>query len=77
MARSAHGTTARPRPIRWMILWFLVFGIVGVGVTAMLRSEMRGYSLVFATLVWGAIGVVFATALRAGEPRSRGRRVRR
>ena len=77
MARSAHGTTARPRPIRWMVLWFLVFGILGVGVTAMLRSDMRGYSLVFASLVWGAIGVVFATALRAGEPRPRGRRVRR
>jgi hypothetical protein len=60
-----------------MVLWFLVFGIVGVGVTAMLRSEMHGYSLVFASLVWGAIGVVLATALRVGEPRPRGRRVRR
>ena len=46
-----------------------------LGVTAMLRSDMRGYSLVFAALVWGAIGVVFATALRAGELRPRGRRV--
>lgn len=77
MARSAAGGSARPRPIRWMVLWFVVFGSLGVVVTAMLRSDMRGYSLVFASLVWGAIGVVVATALRAGEARPSGRRVRR
>jgi hypothetical protein len=68
--------TGRPRAIRWVVLWFLVFGALGAGITALLRSDMRGYSLVFAALVWGAIGAVFATAVRAGEVRPRGRRVR-
>ena len=43
----------------------------------MKRSDMRGYSWVFASKVWGAIGVVFAIALRAGELRPRGHRVQR
>lgn len=76
MNDRAEARTRGPRPIRWVVLWFLVFGALGAGITAMLRSDARGYNLVFAALVWGAVGAVFATVLRAGELRPRGRRAR-
>jgi hypothetical protein len=76
MNDRADAGTGRPHPVRWVVLWFVVVGTLGAGITAALRSDMRGYNLVFAALVWGAIGAVFATALRAGELRPRGRRSR-
>ena len=76
MTEHRGAGTGRPRAIRWLVLWFLMFGALGAGISALLRSDMRGYSLVFAALVWGAVGVVFAIAVRAGEVRPRGRRMR-
>ena len=76
MTGDSDAEPPRPRAIRWVVLWFLAFGTLGAAVTALLRSDVRGYSLVFAALVWGAIGAVFAIAVRAGEVRPRGRRAR-
>jgi hypothetical protein len=76
MAEDMDAEAGRPRLIRWVVLWFVVFAALGAGITAMLRSDVRGDSLVFAALVWGAIGAAFAIAIRAGEQRPRSRRVR-